>query len=421
MDDARVRLIVCTVGGSPDPIVLSINRDRPDAALFVVSQETKRVLDEQIHPRLEKAPRLCDIVVVDRDRLSDSFRGISSKIREKLREWQVSPSEAVADITGGTKAMAGGLALAAAVLGLRTRYVAGNRPDRLGAVEPGTETPVDEANPFELYAVLQQEEAARMLAEGYPGAAARVLEEALRKSCSTELKARIGALAGLLRALEAVDRFAFSAGKSDLGKALDRLEMEPRLVGGPVVLERLRNLRDHWEACGSIVSSGNKPQDRPQTPLMLELVANARRRRARREFDTAVACLYRATEMFAQDLLWRAFGANRGRIGADNLPEEAVSRLQADGFAPDSSGFYKLGLARSFDLLRYGPEELRHHAGVYEALKPHLEFRNASILAHGVASVDEKKALELEEAVLQRLDIAPDDLPDWPSIVLSLE
>lgn len=421
MEEARVRLVVCTVGGSPDPIVLSINRDRPDAALFVVSQGTKSVLDEQIHPRLEKAPKLCDIVVVGPDRLTDSFRSISSKIREKLREWQVSPSEAVADVTGGTKAMAGGLALAAAVLGLRTRYVAGNRPGEAGTVAPGTETPIDEANPFELYAVLHQEEAARMLAEGYPGAAAQVLEEALGRSCSPELRARIGALAGLFRALEAVDRFAFGAAKSDLGKALDKLEVEPRMVGGPDVLRRLRELKGHWEKCGSIVSSGNKLQDQPQRPLMLELVANARRRRARREFDTAVACLYRATEMFMQDLLWRAFEANRGRVRAENLPAEAVSRLQADGLAPDQSGFLKLGMARGFELLSYGPEEIRHHARVYEALKPHLEFRNASILAHGVASVDGKKALELEEAVLHHLGIADREIPDWPNIVLSLD
>ncbi|MFN3684280.1 MAG: TIGR02710 family CRISPR-associated CARF protein [Fimbriimonadaceae bacterium] len=420
MGESGVRLLVCTVGGSADPIVFSIDTDQPEAVLFVVSAGSKRVVDEEIHPRLRHKLRYCDSLLVDPDRLSDSFRGISSRIRQKLREWQIQPDSAVADITGGTKAMASGLALAAAVLGLRTRYVSGSRPGGIGTVDPGTETFVDETNPFDLYAVLHQEEATRMLAEGFPGAAARVLEEALRRSCSPELKARIEALAGLFRALAAVDRFVFGEAKNDLGRALSLIEMEPRLVGGPEVLQRLRDLRSHWLTCGEIVGGGNKPQDRSMGPLMLELIANARRRRTRREFDTAVACLYRATEMFVQDLLWRAFGANRGRIAAGQLSAEALKWLEERGARPGADGSFKLGLALSFDLLRFGPEELRGHAATYEALKGHLEFRNASILAHGVAPVDGKKASEMEEAVLLHLGIGAEEIPDWPGIVVSL-
>ncbi|MEJ5171952.1 MAG: hypothetical protein WHU10_13275, partial [Fimbriimonadales bacterium] len=152
MGDSDVRMIVCTVGGTPEPIVLSLQRDQPQGVLFVVSPNTLEIVDAQILPSLQVKPNRVDTVEVDHDRLADAFHAIVQRVRDKLRDWRVQPSETVADLTGGTKAMAGALALAAAVLGLRTRYVAGGRPGGMGAVDPGTEVLVDEANPFEVYA-----------------------------------------------------------------------------------------------------------------------------------------------------------------------------------------------------------------------------------------------------------------------------
>ncbi|MCX7799150.1 MAG: hypothetical protein N2109_02275, partial [Fimbriimonadales bacterium] len=126
-------------------------------------------------------------------------------------------------------------------------------------------------------------------------------------------------------------------------------------------------------------------------------------------------------EMFAQDRLWQAFGANRGQVPEEALPQEARQRLLERGVRPQD-GKFKVALSNAFELLRFAPQsELQGSSKVYERLRSHLEKRNGSILAHGIVPLDEEGYEAMEAAVWSALEIEEGDVPMWPEIRLSLD
>ncbi|MCX7799151.1 MAG: TIGR02710 family CRISPR-associated CARF protein, partial [Fimbriimonadales bacterium] len=280
--ERKPRFVVCTVGGTPEPIVFCLNSRQPEAVLYVVSEATRDEVAKRIVPNV--APRLVwsSFAVVDPDKPSSTFQAVREEMRRLLTQFKGQPGDVLADITGGTKAMAAGLALAASVMGFRLSYVAGARSEGgTGTVLSGTETPVEEINPLDWFAVPQLETANRLLAMGYPGSAARVLREA-SKGCSPSVRKRLQRLESLCTGLASIDRFDFRVARNQLKQPLEGSDQPERLIGWEAT-EALKSLIDHWQACQEIVSAGERPQARSLRPLMLELLANARRRARRGE------------------------------------------------------------------------------------------------------------------------------------------
>jgi hypothetical protein len=175
----------------------------------------------------------------------------------------------------------------------------------------------------------------------------------------------------------------------------------------------LRELRKHAQELDS-----ERKGQREHPRCLLELLANARRRRQQARYDDAVARLYRAVELFAQDRLYAAFGATCGRILLDAL-EGCLAielRLAFPGRLKEGNRL-ELGCADAFAALQYSPFEADHRLPeVYERLKPALAKRNQSWLAHGVrpAAADDFDAMW--DLVLRELGIAAESIPDWPRL-----
>lgn len=76
-----------------------------------------------------------------------------------------------------------------------------------------------------------------------------------------------------------------------------------------------------------------------------------------------------------------------------------------------------LGCAKAFSSLKYSASEQDHRlVEVYDHLKPALEKRNDSWLAHGTRAANEADFQQMWEAVLKELGVAADTLPSWPQI-----
>jgi len=404
---------VISVGGAPEPIVFTLRQARPRFVLFVVSDLSRRELEERVLPSLEVVPQYNILTLADVSDLADCYERVRKAIPAWLEERQVDSREVYVDITGGTKPMSAALAMAGAEHFGRFTYVSGaNRGrDGLGTVVTGTEELVPTVNPWEKLAVRERERAAWLFREGYAEQAAEVLHGAAER-CGPELQQELQTLAQLAACFGEIDRFHFSGVGHDYGRIRDKLNLIFSHRGELGVFRRVCEASDHWRR----LEEGCKSRGTQVRATLLELLANAKRRAGQRRYDDAIARLYRAVELFLQGQLSEAFRAVLGKVKLECVPAEHRVRWEEE-FGSREDGEYELGVRDGFSALRFsaGP---KHHAvaGGYGSICNHLQKRNNSILAHGLDPCGEEAFRNFWGALLPVVQVQPEEVPEWPDI-----
>jgi len=378
-------ILLCTVGGSHEPILTALRQTTPDFTCFICTDRDPatgrpgsdvqilgkgscikaRPSDEK--PTLSNIPTQAElredqyeVVRVPADDLDEVFFILCGAIH-RLGE-RFLGARLLADYTGGTKTMTAGLVSAALESEeVELQLVTGSRAD-LVKVRSGMEA-VAQANVERVRlerSMRPYVEAWRRFsyAEAYQGLAA------LRRPRDQRLAARLGMLRDLSRALDAWDRFDHSA-------ALNLLDPYRPRIGGSwtpllVALKRLAN------------------EDETQEPARLfDLWRNAERRAAQGRYDDAVARVYRLLEWSAQWLLRSRCGIDTG----DVLPMQIPPGMT---LAPNAKGLIQVGLMSAWELLVYHQPESpagQFFSAERNKLLNWLEIRNQSILAHGFRPV----------------------------------
>ena len=126
-------LLICTVGGSPEPIVAALKHWRPSRVLFVPSKQSRPEVEAKILPLALQEGFALEIGCYDFIELPDpqDFTACVRKMRDlapEVSRWLArGPDYAVVvDYTGGTKTMSAALALQAHPWGCRFAYVGGS-------------------------------------------------------------------------------------------------------------------------------------------------------------------------------------------------------------------------------------------------------------------------------------------------------
>ena len=409
-----MKVLVASVGGSPEGQAKAIQELGPDKVVFLVSQASVE--------NVAAIKRLCSgltfrdrkVMVDDESDLPNCY----SRAREALR-WAVREAESLEDVwfdfTGGTKVMSAALVLAGGEVGARPVYVGGAERNKggLGTVVTGTEEVITQANPWDAFAVPQQRRAALLFNQGRIEAA----RETMAGVCDTARSARLAEYASI--AVEVMGFYvawdAFRHGEAFAGlrgsRALERLEA---FATGAQDAGLRRLAESVAEGAGFIKelldkSGGGK---HPTRHRLRDILANADRRATEGRWDDAVARLYRAVELGAEVGLWQGYGIRTDSVDVARVPAEkrpAVEQLL--GSPPWSN----LGLARSYALLEAlgGPLGVRF-LSVKEDFDKRLHARNHSILAHGLNPVAESTFRELRALVLDLTELSEADLPRFP-------
>lgn len=136
------KAILISVGGSPKPVVVSLNQQRPEYICFFVSEATKDSTEKEILPNLDFQPRHWDwIITPNAEGLSECYREITDRLPSILQKWGINNDELVVDYTGGTKTMSVAITLATVEVSTGYAYVGGveRSKDGVGVVLNGKE------------------------------------------------------------------------------------------------------------------------------------------------------------------------------------------------------------------------------------------------------------------------------------------
>ena len=205
------RGLIATVGGAADPIVVTIEQNRPEFVLFIVSADSRETAELAAEVSELDTPPRCDYLEIsDPQHFGTSYEEIRRGTEDWLAEHKLDALEVTADITGGTKVLSAALALSGVEQFREFTYVGGGQRDKggLGVVRNGTEYVVFSLNPWYTYAVRDLERANRLLEKFHADIATVVLAEAAGR-CGDSYKKQLAAFSSLARALASSDRFDF--------------------------------------------------------------------------------------------------------------------------------------------------------------------------------------------------------------------
>ena len=416
-------LFVCTVGGSPAPIIYSLTQHAPKFALFLCSASSATAVEEQILPALpeEIANALVHAIHTLRDEqdLLACVRDMRAAVNSAKEAFGLGSAPLLADFTGGTKVMSAALALALAEYDVHFTYIGGGQRSKngLGTVIEGTEKVMRLANPWEVLGFSP----IRQLVDAFNfrdfAKATRLAEELAQRRERAEL---FRALARLSEAYALWDGFDYPQAHRVLPMALDALEALSAQGLCPALPPLLALVRKNCtELCAASDELATFEENKSPCPVALrDLAANALRREEQGRFDDASARYYSLLEKGAKIELASRFGIDTSDVQSSLLP---ASFLKETTLVPSHDGRLQLPLFKAYLLLAclnnpLGLAFMQHK----DRLEQVLRIRNSSLLAHGFAPVDAATCEELRSLVFTFLDIDRESLPVFPSLDTTL-
>jgi len=391
------RALICTVGGSHEPVVTAIRETDPVFVTFLCTDRDpatnrpgSRIQVEgagpviyarrgDAAPTLPNIPAQCgmaddryEVRIVAADDLDDVFVQARKAIAD-TRSRLPATTRLLADYTGGTKTMTAGLVMAALECeDVELRLVTGTRAD-LVRVHDGTQGSVlASAAGVRLHQAMAPY--LRAWARFGYAEAARGLRE-IPTPANAALRGEWQIARDLSAAFDAWDRFDHPA-------ALRGLQLYQQRIGMRAGL--------YFSFLQMLTAPDGDHRKEPSR--LFDLWRNAQRRASQGRYDDAVARGYRLIEWTAQWLL-------RERVGIDtaDVPEDRTSPDLA--LNVNRQGKRQAGLFAAWELVAAhvpgAPADFASAEG--KRLLDHLNARNASILAHGYTPIGEEVWARFQE------------------------
>jgi CRISPR-associated protein (TIGR02710 family) len=391
------KVLVLTVGGSPGPLITSINTLKPDLVLFVCSEDvgTTKGSYTMLPTILSGTGEIkYEILKVRPDDPENCISTILNKIEEIKRSEP--GAEIFVDYTGGTKTMSVSLFWVATHLNLGIYLTTGIRRDLVAIKEGETTRRIHLSFPYyeELLSVVDS-----LLANYHYTSAEENLRSALANyHFSPEIQEE------LQRKLEIIDAFRLWDAYDSLNAIVkvkpykkafwnDYLSFWDRVAADRMKLEE--DFAKEVEERQMPIYSKDQPT---QYAIVQDLVLNAERCAVRERYDDATARLYRAMEALAQLRLFTEHGIKTWDVEIERLPGELRGKYEEKR----REGKIKIGLIEDYELLW----ELKDEVGnLFKAreddLREALRRRNQSIFAHGFKSISK---LEYDSIIKARIE-----------------
>ncbi len=412
-------LLICTVGGSPEPIVAALKQWQPVRVRFVHTPQTKDDVASKVVPMARIEGVDLDVGRYDLFELPEGQDLASCldhlrQLTPVATEWAARGAsfQVVVDFTGGTKCMSAAIGIQASRWPCSFSYVGGNErtKDGVGVVVSGAEKIVHQANPWDALGYQAVEEYVVLFDQHAFLAAANIAAVTTKRVSRPDRKRELSSLGQLAKALDAWDRFDHKTSSNlldSVSKSANDLRAVLGATRGDRVLAGAARLAEHLSQLGQATP--------PSRLHVLDLLANAKRRKDEGRFDDAVARLYRAIEAIAQVALKEKHGIeSTERVPLERVPDP----LRNTWTSRADEGVVAVGLQDAYALLELLSDPVGmqfRNAGLNGKISP-LVARNRSILAHGFERVSEAVVKKLWTSALLLADVDAASLPSFPEI-----
>lgn len=414
--------LLISVGGTPEPVALSIDHHKPEVIIFFTSAGSRAEIGTKVKGLTTHGWRDQEVIVTpDPQDLTQSMEVLANELPARLKALGVNISDVVVDYTGGTKTMSAALVLATINEPVTYSYVGGRvrTKEGLGVVLDGSEAVLKTPNPWDVLAVDSRRRIARQFNSGQFEAAEATAREAadrvseryrplylgIKDLCDAYHRWQCfdyGNVLGKLKGASAkLHQWALAANDDGLLSFLDEVESDRARAEGIV-------------SAFQSVQGGRVAPITEQVALIVDLVANGVRvtRLAGRP-DDGVARLYSALEKLAKAEL-HALGIDNSATLPEQLPdtlrEEYVTR-----YFDAQSGRLQFGLNASYRVLAVlGAPVGQRYCTREEELNRVLSIRNRSLMAHGWAPIKAEVFDRLLAITLDFLGLDEGDIPTLP-------
>ncbi|ODS30933.1 MAG: CRISPR-associated protein [Candidatus Scalindua rubra] len=381
MTQQNTKAVLVSVGGTPDPIIFSLNRQKPEYICFFVSDATRDSTEKDILPNLDFQPRHWDwIITPSAEGLSECYREIVDRLPLILHKWGINSDEMVVDYTGGTKTMTAAITLATIEGSSVYSYVGGveRSKDGVGIVIGGKERMWFLDNPWNEIAFMAKKKAYILFNKARYTSASEVFTE-VEKKVGDNHRPFFRALKDMTNGYDLWDSFKHKDACQRLYKCRDIVKTYS--IGDKKVEDLVTILLQNIDFLERL--KGNDEL------LHYDLIANAMRRaELENKYDDAVARLYRAMEAIAQCRLQSSYQIDSANVSEELIPESIRSDYVVK-YRDDKDNKIKLSLFASYELLKELNDSLgEFFFAIYDKeIRGLLDIRNSSILAHGFVSV----------------------------------
>ncbi len=420
MNDDQYTLLVCTVGGSAEPIVATLKRWKPVRIQFVPTNETRDLIETLIIPMAKSEGVSIDPGRYDVIELKDGqdFAACVNTLRLLLPvvdEWlsRGEKHQVVADFTGGTKCMSAALALQAHRWRCVFSYVGGSErsKDGVGVVVSGGEQVLHIHNPWDSLGFQAVENFIALFDQLAFASAALVADQAMKNAGDQSRKRELNALKVISEAYDAWDRFDHKLASSKLND-LDKYHNDLVAILGQGMKDRLcAIIKQHQNYLQKLLNTAS-----PSMEYVNDLLANSLRLKKEGRIDDAVARIYRSIESLAQVALSDRHNIPSTKsVSLEKIPEA----LRSQWASRAEKGAVFLGLQDAYILLESFNNDLGFkfkRLGLHDRERSPLTARNQSILAHGFERVSDKVFDQLWKAVLDLAQISEAELLLFPQI-----
>lgn len=417
VQDQPIKALVIALVDDAASAVYSINRLRPEALCFVISEGSKALVESNIQPHIQQMPKRWDwIILEDTREFPAVYQSLARSLPDLVKTWEVQPGELVVDITGATGAMAAALSLV--TLPWTSRMV-DLHPDREGLegdrVELDAKTLVwTQSNPWDEQATVSRREGCELFNQGLFRAAVKLFRE-VELRVSGGQKPLYRGFADLAEGYEFWERFHYRQAWDKLKTAMKALEMAS-LWGGPPGLKAV--VQPIKANVGFLEKLVLDPADVKEF-VPLDVLAHAQRKLLlRRDPETAMIALVRALEGFAQVRLYKTHKIKSWDVSPEQLPQ-ALQEICRTCYLEDIDGKYKLPLQAQFRVLaglgdQLGQVFLRE----WPKMKPLLDAANQAVLGHGFEPIKAERVQQLYDVVVKLTGVAESSLPKFPVLNL---
>jgi len=376
------KLLAVTVGtgkdGQPsEPIIFSIEQERPDYIVFFVTEKSNDLTIPKILEILHLEEEFFEkCFCPDENDVIECYRTVRDRIQNVIYQKKVDPQNIVIDFTTGTKAMSSALVLAGMSLSVGfLSYVTGPRENGITV----TSEKALKIKPTEIYWERIHKQTIDNFNAYRFDECIHLANELLEMSGESEKKNRGKFLEILAESYKAWDLF-------DIKKAFEGLCS----IKDPEIMKKYR--------CKEVIEKNKQFLSREinhgeySIEKALDLYTNAQRRYSEGKYDDAVARLYRLLEYIEQVKLYNEYDIDTSNIEFIRIPEKCSSIF------PDKKPLDKINidLSKGYDLLNCLEDPIgAYFMNINKDMKKILHVRNTSILAHGFKPIGQEKSKEM--------------------------